>query len=330
LLDSGYAAGQPYELEVTLTGATLGAGYATPTCTEPPSAGEAYAYVPCDSNGFALELDAAGGALSSLCAAAPVDGACPPPSASDDEVVIAPSGDAAFANRPHDPARPYVVTANGRATWHLWWTAPPAGTGTIALYVSAVDGNGGSGRADTDADPYGDDAAATKIEVRELGAAASGCAIAGRGGGGALLLPLFFVATLLLRRRALALMACGALAGCDYTATMLPGEDCQGCHANFGASGTIFARSVAAAEDGRRDAIVTITDATGRIAELVSNETGNFYTKERLVPPLRAEVTLGPTTRHMEPSVDVAGCNSCHANPPEGGAAGRIQVIPVP
>ena len=84
-------------------------------------------------------------------------GVCPAPDDSSDETLVSPDGDAVFGNRQHDPANTKIVTRNEPTSWHLWWTAPPAGSGAVTIYVAAVDGNGGNGSADNDQDPSGDD-----------------------------------------------------------------------------------------------------------------------------------------------------------------------------
>ena len=57
-------------------------------------------------------------------------------------------------------------------------------TGPLAVYVAAVDGNGGSGTAESDQDPYGDDTVQGVFYLQEAGApvpnrATASCAIAG-------------------------------------------------------------------------------------------------------------------------------------------------------
>jgi hypothetical protein len=53
-----------------------------------------------------------------------------------------------------------IVTAGqhpGRTSWSFTWTAPQAGTGTVAIHLAAVDGNGAGGTVGTLTDPWGDD-----------------------------------------------------------------------------------------------------------------------------------------------------------------------------
>jgi hypothetical protein len=181
----GYEPGQTYELQIDLANETEGIAWSTPSCTDPPTSDQAYAYEPCNHNGFVLEIDSAFGPLSGkdvFCAASPAMG-CPLADPGD-EVFVAPDGDAVFSNRPRSPSAPYVVLINDPTRWHLFWTAPPAGTGPLALYVAAVDGNGGSGTVDDDQDPYGDDTVRAVVSLQERGAlgalnAAAGCSLGG-------------------------------------------------------------------------------------------------------------------------------------------------------
>jgi hypothetical protein len=85
---------------------------------------------------------------------------------------------------------PYQLLHNDETSWHFFWTAPAAGTGPLTLYAAAVDGNGGTGSADDDQDPLGDDTVNAVVSITERGApgavnAISGCAIAARGSSGA-------------------------------------------------------------------------------------------------------------------------------------------------
>jgi hypothetical protein len=210
LFTAGYFPGQVYLLEVELLGETRGLDYGGATCTEPPTRNDTYRYQPCNNNSFALEIDAYDGSPLAgqgvFCSEAPMAGICP--LASDqDEVVIAPNGDAVFGNRIHDPMQPNVVSRNGPTSWHLWWTAPAAGSGAVTVHVSAVDGNGGAGTVDNDQDPYNDDTVQATFSLQEAGVtpltgATVGCGVGGHatGGGAALALVLVLVAGAACRR----------------------------------------------------------------------------------------------------------------------------------
>jgi hypothetical protein len=143
-----------------------------------------------------------------FCAAAPQGGACPAPDPATDETLVAPDGDAVFANRAHSTTagQSQVVVRNDPTRWHLWWTAPQAGSGPVTLYIAAVDGNGGSGAADNDQDPYGDDTVDAQIFIPEAGTAAppgvsAGCALSGRAAASSGALVLFGLALALFALR---------------------------------------------------------------------------------------------------------------------------------
>ena len=190
LFSDGYKPGATYRLQVELVDEVAGTKLGGATCTDPPAQGDTYSFVPCNNNGFALEIDAGGvplGGPGTFCAAAPAGGKCPDPDASSDESFVAPDGDAVFANRPRssDPNTPKLILRNDPRAWDLWWTAPKAGTGPLTIYVAAVDGNGGAGTAANDQDPYGDDTVQASFFVQELNApvgnrATAACSVAPR------------------------------------------------------------------------------------------------------------------------------------------------------
>jgi hypothetical protein len=208
LFTDGYQPGLTYELEIALVNESLGTQYNTPSgvCTEPPGKTDHYTYQQCNNNNFALEIDSANGPLVGMFCAATPSGSCPPADPVGDEVQISPDGDAVFANRAHSAMMPKQVLRNGATSWHLWWTAPPAGTGPLTFYAAAVDGNGGSGTPTNDQDPYGDDTVRATISLQEQGAqvptgAQAGCDVAGRSAGAPGFLALFLVGILVLNWR---------------------------------------------------------------------------------------------------------------------------------
>jgi uncharacterized protein (TIGR03382 family) len=209
LFTSGYVPGQTYELEVAISHETEGLSYSTPTCTDPPQQGDTYTYEQCNANSFALEVDSIDVPLAgpNVFCAAPPSGGCPKPDASTDEVVIAPGNDAVFANHAHSTTTVYEVVHNDETSWHVWWTAPPAGAGPLTFYIAAVDGNGGAGNANDDQDPYGDDTVREVVDVKERGSSGSldaraGCAAVPSPLGAADALLVMFALGWLLRRRA--------------------------------------------------------------------------------------------------------------------------------
>jgi MYXO-CTERM domain-containing protein len=190
LFTDGYMPGATYELEIELANESEGTQYGGATCTTPPGPHDTYTYVQCNNNNFALEIDDASGVPQAganvFCAQAPMGGVCPMPNPNADEALVAPDGDAVFGNLTVDANNPRLLVRNGPRSWHFWWTAPAAGSGPLTLFATAVDGNGGSGTAANDQDPYGDDTVQASVFIQEAGALASrqaqaGCAIAGGG-----------------------------------------------------------------------------------------------------------------------------------------------------
>lgn len=117
-------------------------------------------------------------------------------------------------------------------------------------------------------------------------------------------------------------------------ATMLPGENCLRCHSPgsaypdapvWTAAGTVFDRA-----DGSRGvagAIITLTDPSGRVVRLTTNEVGNFFTSEPLERGFRAAIEYDGRRADMPIGVPAGACNACHAYPnPSGGAKGRIRL----
>jgi hypothetical protein len=202
LFTDGYTPGATYALEVELLNETEGTQLGGATCTVPPGPRDTYAYVPCNNNNFALEIDDAGGVplagANVFCAQAPMGGVCPMPDPNGDESLVAPDGDAVFGNRPVDANNSRLLTRNGARSWHFWWTAPVMGSGPLTLLATLVDGNGGDGTAKVDQDPYGDDTVQASVFLQEAGAptvrqAQAGCDLGGGGatpGPGALVLAL--------------------------------------------------------------------------------------------------------------------------------------------
>jgi hypothetical protein len=131
---------------------------------------------------------------------------------------------------------------------------------------------------------------------------------------------------------ALAASACGEG---ERGATMSPGQDCLSCHSlggsaqeeTFSAGGTVYGAPDAAETAGVEGATVTITDAHGTPHFFRTNATGNFYAKVFLAAPLQ-KVAIDFDGKHAEmASPPPSGaCNSCHAQPPQNGAPGRIFV----
>ncbi len=130
----------------------------------------------------------------------------------------------------------------------------------------------------------------------------------------------------------LAALGCNAVAGVNGSPTMDPGQDCMRCHApkdsepgdtgaaadrTWTVAGTVFADPQAAVDAGLEDAEILVTDDAGTKLTLLSNQAGNFYTGETLMPPLHVEVQWGAHRMRMVESPPFGfSCNACHnANP---------------
>jgi len=91
-------------------------------------------------------------------------------------------------------------------------------------------------------------------------------------------------------------------------------------------AGTVYPTPSSGSRSGVLDAHVQIRDAGGWSFEVQTNVAGNFYTAESVAFPLQVCVVLGGAATCMSAPVDYGGCNACHAQPPAGGAPGRVAV----
>jgi hypothetical protein len=126
----------------------------------------------------------------------------------------------------------------------------------------------------------------------------------------------------------LAAVAASLLAGCvpEEGPLMQPGSDCMECHGRGGGdeeappwtvAGTVFSSQDAAA-GGVRGVAIQLTDATGRVVTLHSNQAGNFYLADGLRFPLRVALERGGITHPMAAAVQDGSCNRCHSTSGEG------------
>jgi hypothetical protein len=104
--------------------------------------------------------------------------------------------------------------------------------------------------------------------------------------------------------------------GCITAGEMHPGERCGSCHSGsdapaFAAAGTVYSDPRASPRDGIEGATVDVTDADGRKVSLQSNGLGNFYSQEKLRPPLQVTISKGGVRRSMS-DASSGDCNSCH------------------
>jgi hypothetical protein len=101
------------------------------------------------------------------------------------------------------------------------------------------------------------------------------------------------------------------------------GLDCMGgCHNHgFTLAGSLFQPGTTTPVVG---ASITVTDATGKSLDMVSQRNGNFYTSTKLTFPVTIAASSCPDVSHMTAQVSAGGCNStgCHAS----GAQGSIHL----
>ena len=73
------------------------------------------------------------------------------------------------------PASEELVVARGeydnQTEWSFEWVAPPAGAGTLHLFLAGVDGDGAEGRLGRTGDPFGDDVFVADLPLTEMGGA---------------------------------------------------------------------------------------------------------------------------------------------------------------
>ncbi|HTR51030.1 MAG TPA: DUF4266 domain-containing protein [Kofleriaceae bacterium] len=171
-------------------------------------------YLPCDQNGFSLEIDDLTGKPQGKFV--PVnDSACVNSgnAPTDVDAYVLMDGTAVIHNGAHF----------GMISWDLCWTAPPAGAGLLTAYLAVVDGNGGDGTPNFPANTTGDDVAIGALPIPEVGGAApppqnGGCDAGGRAGAGAGVVVAIALLVALRRRRArlAALVALATAAGCVH------------------------------------------------------------------------------------------------------------------
>jgi hypothetical protein len=104
----------------------------------------------------------------------------------------------------------------------------------------------------------------------------------------------------------------------DPGPTMAAGQDCLECHG--GGEGEDDAKAWTVAGTWARGAHIEVVDASGKTVPMRGNKVGNFYTAERLTPPLHVTVegVAMPANALTSGSLAYGGCNLCHS---PGGAA---------
>lgn len=115
--------------------------------------------------------------------------------------------------------------------------------------------------------------------------------------------------------------------------TMQPGGDCIACHAQgegpkYDIAGTVMGASNDDLNcNGPSGVQVEITDANNQVITLTTNSAGNFFHEARnstIAFPIKARVLKDGKVNEMSAAQGTGACNSCHGNPPTGGAPGRI------
>ncbi len=203
LFKVGYEPGETYHIRVELLHEWAGRAGGGPDCGNPAS------YVPCNDNGFALEIDDEVGQ--------PVGGfdqtrggRCGHEGTEDLQVYVLADGSAVT----------HAGAASDQTFWDLCWTAPEKGSGPLVAYVTAVDGGGGDGTRAFANDTLGDDTFQGVLPISERGGRAAkvqtgGCSTATAAGSSLAALALLALLAILPRRmRALIALVVALSAGC--------------------------------------------------------------------------------------------------------------------
>jgi hypothetical protein len=121
--------------------------------------------------------------------------------------------------------------------------------------------------------------------------------------------------------------------GDEGSPQMHPGRGCIACHAQgegprFIAAGTVF-RQIDEPDDcfGVPGVVVLLTDASGKVFRMTTNQAGNFMLRQRgnvISFPLHARLQFMGKERRMLGPKQTANCASCHTSTGENGAPGRM------
>lgn len=119
--------------------------------------------------------------------------------------------------------------------------------------------------------------------------------------------------------------------------TMLPGDACIHCHADegegpiFETAGTVYSTlreptpCSGTSSSGGDPITVELKDKNGKTFTASVNSAGNFMLEDSsFTPPYTARILAGTRVRVMKSAQMSGECNGCHAEPPAGGAPGRI------
>ncbi len=198
----GYDPGETYHIRVEMLGEWAGRAGGGPDCGNPLD------FIPCNDNGFALEIDDEHGRPAGTFAQTR-GGRCVPDGAEDLQVYVLEDGSAVT----------HAGAASDQTYWDLCWTAPDRGTGPLVTYVTAVDGGGGDGTAAFADDTINDDTFQGQLPLAERGGRSArvqtgGCSAAHAGSSLAAIAVLVLLAALTRRLRWLIALVVALSAGC--------------------------------------------------------------------------------------------------------------------
>lgn len=118
-----------------------------------------------------------------------------------------------------------------------------------------------------------------------------------------------------------------------------PGQPCLVCHSDYGPArmvlsfgGTIYQYD-STPPVPLKDALITLTDAHGKMYEVKSNCAGNFYTQRVDYDPtfpVSVKVTYGslPVSPMLSMIHRDGSCASCHTDPIGPGSNGHVYAVP--
>jgi len=112
---------------------------------------------------------------------------------------------------------------------------------------------------------------------------------------------------------------------------MHPGGDCIGCHAqrgegpHYSVAGTVHLEIDEPIDClGIPGVTVSVTDANANTIDLVTNSSGNFFTRQSLTMPVQIRLSYEGRERLMGLQPPVGACATCHTESGLNAAPGRI------
>lgn len=153
LLGEPYRPGQVYHVEIDLLTDRNGPH----RC--PEGASDA-----CNLNLFAVEIaTATGGKAGELCPLPFTAAGCP--EALGTPTVRTRDGTTLIANGLRFDAQGQPSFRDGQTAYDFYWRAPPRDVGALAMWIAAVDGDGGAATPDSPADPYNDTTGVFRLQL---------------------------------------------------------------------------------------------------------------------------------------------------------------------